>query len=363
MTTGQSRRNTLVEAAVGQILTRVDQFILGARLVLPKHEFRKACDLLLDRQRASVKTAALFFSFYALEDPAWDWDSVPVGSRGVHGDKRLSEELARRDITLHGNITAFAENLGSKGNVRNFRLSTDPRFKDFVAGVGHANAGDRVRIADYLAFRFAESKAANSPLPPVGAEVLTFVRARALFYRLLALPSEGHVQQFLIAALLFVLRQRQGIEVSTHHPHAADAYANAAGDIEERREGLLIRAYEVTVRDDWQNRISDFKRKMDQFGLSKYVIVAARINEDDEWPVPANMALALEPYGRDIAVVDIRDVINFLAAELAPDELRAAVNRAYEFLSSPRLSGRDDFKRAYVEVVRSWLDGIEGEPE
>ncbi len=144
------------------------------------------------------------------------------------------------------------------------------------------------------------------------------------------------------------------------HPHAADQSDAAAGDIEERQEGRLIRAYEVTVRPDWQNRLSGFKGKMDAFALGKYIIIAAGVNEQELWAAPAKMVLAVEPYGRDIAIVDIRDVVNFLAAELTPKELRDAVNKAFEFLSSHKLCGRDDFKQTYANVVSDWLDTADG---
>lgn len=357
-------RNLLVERAVSHALDRIDYFISGAELeALPSPEHRRACDALLARPRAgSAKVATLFLMFYWLEEPTWDRDTVPVGIRGQYGDKLLSEQLNQRDITLHDAITAFAENVGWKGDVHNVKLLTDYRLGVFLSTMGDATPTERSRVANYLAYRFAESKTVSAPLPHVGADVLTFARAKELFYSLLDLPSEGHIQQFLIAALLFEFRRRHSVEVSTHHPHAADRYDATAGDIEERRDGVLVRAYEVTVRDDWQNRLSVFKQKMDRFGLAKYLIIAAGVNSDEEWSVPANMALFLERYGRDIAVVDIKDVVNFLTAELSPTELRAAVNKGFEFLSDRRLSGREPFKDAYRETVSDWLDTIETSP-
>ena len=55
-------------------------------------------------------------------------------------------------------------------------------------------------------------------MPPVGRDVLTFVRAKVLFHKLVAIPSEGHVQQFLIAALLHEYRGRQSVEITTIIP-------------------------------------------------------------------------------------------------------------------------------------------------
>jgi hypothetical protein len=353
-------RNVNVEQAVRRALERIDEFISGKTEALPTPPHRRACEELLDGRAGSVRTATLFLLFYWLVDSSWDCDSVPVGVRGERGDKLLCEELTNRNITLHGPITAYGENLGWKGNVRNVRLSRDPRFRDFFPKVRDARGrpAEVARIADYFAQRFAESKREPTPLPPVGPDVLTFVRAKQLFHELLALPSEGHVQQFLIAALLHEYRRRSAVEVTTHHPHAADRYDDTAGDIEERRDGELVRAYEVTVRDDWKNRLSRFKKKMDDFKLSKYVIIAAGVNEDEEWRVPATMALKLERYGRDIAVVDILDVVHFLAAELTSRELRAAVNKAFEYLSDRKLSGRQGFKDAYRQTVRGWLDAV-----
>jgi hypothetical protein len=357
---GRSLRNVVVEAAVNKALERVDAFISGGQVALPTPPHRRACEELLDTQAGSVRTAVLFLTFYWQEDRSWDVNRVPPGARGKYGDKKLCEELTKRNVTLHGPIVAYGENLGWKGNVRNdtIRLRQDSKFKDFIAKVDDARNDPQElgRIADFLAQRFAESKREPTPLPPVGRDVLTFVRAKILFHSLVTIPSEGHVQQFLIAALLHEYRRRHSIEITTHHPHAADKYDDTAGDIEEWREGQLVRAYEVTVRDDWKNRISQFKAKMDRFSLSKYVIIAGGVNADEDWKVPATMALKLEPYGRDIAVVDIDDVLHFLAAELSPTELRAAVNQAHVYLTDRKLSGRSDFIEAYVGTVRDWLD-------
>ncbi len=209
------RRNVLIEQAARRTIERIDHFVAGAQLILPNNVHRRACDRLLAEQRASIKVATMFFMFYWLENPDWDRNSIPTGIRGKHGDKWLSEQLTNRNITLHDNITAFAENLGWKGNVRGFRLKSDPRFSGFFADVKDANPKERARIGDYLAEKFAASKRETVPLPPVEADVLTFARAKQLFYLLLDTPSEGFIQQFLIAGLLFEYRGRHAIEVTT----------------------------------------------------------------------------------------------------------------------------------------------------
>ena len=350
-------RNKKVEAAAQLALKRVDAFIAGATLAgLPPSDARKACDAQLSHRAGSVRLGSFFLACYAVVDPAWDFDRVPTGIRGQFGDKLLSEQLTQRSITLHDAITAFGENLGWKGNVANVRLSGDPRFVAFCAALAKTGVKERPLVVDYLAAKFAESRREVKPLPPVADNVLTFARAKQLFTALLSLSSEGHIQQFLIAAMLTVHRRRYGMEVHTHHPHAADKYDETAGDIEEFHEGRLLRAYEVTVRPDWKNRLSAFRAKMDHHGLAKYVIIAGGVNADDELAEPARLITFLKPTGRDIAVVDIHDVAMVMAAELTATELREVVNLAYDFLCQRELCGRAEFQEAYRAVVDKWLD-------
>ncbi len=353
------RRNIEVEKAATAAIDRIDYFIGGGKLQLPAAANRKSCDGQIAHRSGSVRLASLFLAFYSAEDPRWRCDSVPTGARGQYGDKMLAEQLTERHITLHDAITAFGENLGWKGNVVNVRLSNDPRFSVFCEVLKKATQDQRKRIADYLAAKFAESRREVMPLPPVGDDVLTFARAKELFERLLALSTEGHVQQFLVAAMLTIHRGRYGLEIKTHHPHASDKsdkYDETAGDIEEFHNGSLLRAYEVTVRPDWKNRVSNFRAKMDKHSLPKYVIIAQNVNSDEELAVPAKLITFLKPIHRDIAVVDIHDVAMVMAAELTALELRRVVNVGYDLLCQRNTCGRADFQDAYRRVVDTWLD-------
>ncbi len=47
---------------------------------------------------------------------------------------------------------------------------------------------------------------------------------------------------------------------------------------------------------------------------------------------------------------------------LSATELRAAVNRAYDYLCNPNLSDRNEFKDAYRGVVQDWLDSAHDDP-
>ncbi|CAN7557530.1 hypothetical protein [Mesorhizobium sp. LjRoot246] len=354
-----STRNRFVEEAVSQALGRVDAFIDGERLArIPKGDLRAVLDAQLGHGSNSVRLASLFFTFYQLQDAAWDFSSIPIGIRGKWGDKRLANELNLRHIALHNSITAFGENLGWKGNVSAARLKGDNRFNRLAGMLESLAPEQRATAADYMAYRFAETRQLVAPLPPVGADVLTYARARLLFYRLIGIPSEGNVQQFLIAGFLHVHRRRFGHEIRTHHVHASDKFDATFSDIEEFREDVLVSAYEVTVRPDWKNRVSDFRAKMHGAGLRKYIIIASGVNSDDQLATPTAMLRFIEPYAQDIAVVDILDVINVFSAELSADELRQVVNQTYSFLASPTLCGRADIIERYTEAVSEWLDSI-----
>lgn len=352
-------RNVHVEHAVDAALSYIDRLIGGEKLAaLPASPIRQIADAQL-QQGASVKVASLFFVFYAMQDKAWNRDSLPKGIRGKYGDKRLATGLGLRSITLHGAITAFGENLGWKGNVDAVRLQSDKaRFAKFSAAIAGMSQEQLGSLAAYLAFRFADSRQVVAALPPVSDDVLTFARARQLFYALLTIPSEGNIQQFLIASLLFIHRSRYGYEVRTHHVHASDKFDGTAGDIEEFFRGDLHRAYEVTVRPDWKNRVGDFKAKMDAFGLKKYTIIASNVGSDEDLAEPAEMIRFLEPFGRDIAVVDIHDFVNVFAMELTAEELRRAVNQTYSYLTTPSLCGRPDVIARFSTAVSRWLDSV-----
>jgi len=354
--TKMSDRNVHVEITVNQIIKRVDAFLEGEKLTrLPSSDARKAMDAQLARGN-SVRLASLFLAFYSTVDATWDKDSIPIGIRGQWGDKRLATQLNLRDITLHNAITAFGENLGWKGNVTKARLLGDERFEAFAQTLGSITPENRLLAADYMASRFAESRRTLAPLPPVSDDVLTFARARLLFHSLVSVPSEGNIQQFLVAALLHVHRARYGHEVRTHHVHASDKFDTTAGDIEEFRDGDLLRAYEVTVRPDWKNRVTAFRAKMDAAKLRKYTIIASNVGSDEELAEPASMVKFLEPYGRDIAVVDIHDFLNVFAMELSADELREAVRQAHSYLTMPSLYGRADIIGRFSDCVVAWLD-------
>lgn len=348
-------KNADVGKAVDLILSRLDALCSGEPAgEFPNKKGKLVIDEVISKQKSSVRLATIFLTAYSLENIRWNYKSVPVGIRGVHGDKKLASALTARHVNLHQSITAFGENLGWKGNVRNVNLKNDPRFSEFLADLKSFNAEERDKILNYAVFKLFESRAIPKALPPLPPDYLTFSRALALCESLLEIPSEGHIPQFLVAGFLSVHRSRFGHEVKTHHPHAADTFDNAAGDIEEYINGKLYAAYEVTVRDDWKNRLPDFEKKAAKANLNKYIIFAAGVDRD---PQLASASALLEFLGNiriDLAVVDIRDFFTVFCAELKANEICTAINRTFEFLVNPKLCGKKQIIDLFVEAADTW---------
>lgn len=349
-------RNAKVEEAVDFFLNKLDLAIDGAELQLPDKEGRNACRSLISSTKGSVRLASIFLASYSVVETSWDFNCVPTGIRGKYGDKRLAQEINSRNVTIHNSITAFGENLGWKGNVVNVRLKNDPRFSSFVNFLSNKSVNERENIVNFLAFLTAESVVIVNPLPPISDDVLTYGRSVSLFSDLLSLPTEGHVPQFLVTSILKVHRDRYNINIVTHHPHASDKFDESAGDIEEFYDDKLLSAYEVTVRDDWKNRLGDFRDKMYTYNLKKYVIIASNVSDDVNLASPSALLKFTDTLGVDIAIVDIFEFCKVFAAELSSEEIRNAVNYCFELMNNPKLCGRVDFIQLYQSTVDSWLE-------
>jgi len=349
-------RNERIESAVDLLIELVDNLAGGEVLGDPApNSIRSVFDDHVESQGGSVRLACAFFTAYAVVDPGWDFKSVPTGVRGKYGDKRLANELTLRHVTFHKSITAFGENLGWKGAVRQFDLSQDERFAPFLAGLRSLNRRQRTALLNHVAWRLSSSRETPAALPPLPATYLSYARSLSLCEQLLAVKSEGHVQQFLVAAFLEIHRKRFGHRIVTHHPHASDKFDGTAGDIEEYRDYDLIAAYEVTVRDDWKNRLSDFQTKALEGKLTRYVILASGVRTDHDLHPASRLIEFVDQLAFDLAVVDLSDFFCVFCAELSRDELAAAFNRAYALLAEPRLSGRSDFLAKFRSVTDAWL--------
>ena len=350
-------RNVYVQQAVEKLIKLVDQLAEGQVLGNPTVRSLKAVfDNHVQSQGGSVRLACAYLAVYSVVDKSWDFNSIPTGTRGKYGDKLLASELTFRHVTFHKNITAFGENLGWKGNVRQYQLSSDPRFSLFVDALKRLSLEERKSLVNHIAWRFFESRVVPKALPRLPNTYLSYARSLELCERLIAIPSEGHIPQFLVAAFLEIHRRRIGHQIVTHHPHASDKFDRTKGDIEEFRDYNLVAAYEVTVRNDWKNRLSDFGNKAKEASLPKYIIFASNVRSDPDLFPASNLVSFVERLYFDLAIVDLTDFFSVFCAELQREELEQAVNRAYELLAEPTLSGREDFLSKYRETTDLWLE-------
>lgn len=357
MTFPRSGRNHHVEMACEKLIDRLDDFIGGQPLERPPPKrVRSIFDDHIQSKSGSVRLAAIFLIAYSTVCQDWDFESIPTGIRGKHGDKRLAAALTERHVTLHGMITAFGENLGWKGNVRGVSLSRDPRFGNFISELAELREEEREALLEYVTWILYDSRAVPSALPPLPNRYLTYARACLLCEQLLSIRSQGHIQQLLVAAFLSVHRHRMGTTIRTHHPHAADKYDGTYGDIEEFSDDRLVMVYEVTVRDDWKNRLADLQSKAADAGLSKYVVIAEGVSADQALHPAEALIRFTEPLAFDLAVVDIGEFFRVFCAELTHQELTDAINLAYKMLMDPKLSGKHEYIDLYVEHVSHWLD-------
>lgn len=350
-------RNLNVERSVDLLLDLVDKVVSGASLGPPARAATRALfDQHVDAHGGSVRLACAFLTAYSVIDPHWDHRSVPKGVRGAYGDKRLAMQLTFRHVTFHKNITAFGENLGWKGAVKQFDLAKDGRFAPFLDALKVLKGDEKERLLHHVAWRIATSRVVPKALPPLPGTYLSYARSLSLCESLLLVPSEGHIQQFLVAAFLETHRKRFGHRVQTHHPHAADTFDGTKGDIEEFRDYELVAAYEVTVRGDWKNRLSDFAGKAREANLPKYVIFASGVRSDPDLSPASRLIGFCHDLPFDLAVVDVLDFFSVFCAELRKEEISVSINRAYELLSDPRLSGRSDILVKYRDVTSAWLE-------
>lgn len=349
-------RNKNVETAVDAILAQLDSMIDGAPIpaVVPA-KIAKVFDSTGIQQGGSARLAMVFFIAYSLACKDWDFSSIPVGIRGKFGDKKLAAELTTRYVTYHHAVTAFGENLGWKGNVRNFDLKTDPRVSALIVQLEAMSNSDRLHLFNHSIWRLFDSRSVPKAMPPLPQNYMTYARSLALCEELLDIKSEGHVQQFLVAGFLMIHRGRFGNSLKTHHPHASDKFDGTCGDIEEFRDGNLIAAYEVTVRDDWKNRLPDFRKKMEKGNLTKYVIFASNVHSDARLSSARQLLEFTKQIEFDLAIVDIRDFFCVFCAELSKDEIAAAINLTYEFLLRPDLCGKHVIQSRFQEVVAEWM--------
>ena len=327
-------------AAVTRALAQIDAGRAEASKSLSTAA-RKVLNAVLDSKRnASDKAALLYLLAYKLEVPDWNLRRVPPGWRPA--DKVLAAGLTERGLTLHSNITSFAENMGIKGNASEYdffkqRPRLGPALEHFDR---HAN--EVPAAFAYVAQRFKESYHAPVQISSPGPDELVYTAALDIANRLIAANSGGHLPQFLVAGILKAFHRQfnTAFDVRTYHPNASDQSGHAAGDIEVvNAAGEVVAGFEVTVRPDWKNRRPDLVKKMRAFGLRSYNVVCLIAAEDPDLGDPARLHRYVKELGQDIAVADIRAFVAIMLQSLDREHRKIAFGYVEEYVRDPRLCG------------------------
>jgi hypothetical protein len=324
-------------------LDRIDSFKVGSPPPAIDKDLRAAIDAMMGRANKSDRPALLFLAAYKHLHPEHDADDVPSGWRPV--DKNLCVALTERGLTLHGNITSYAENMGIKGQASSFSLFSRKPLGDILKMM-QANKNAKA-VLDYVAWLFAQSYREEAEPVDLGKGYLTFIRAEQVCLELLGKPTQGHIQQFLIAALLTAYHSDPGWEVRTHHPHGSDKSDKTAGDVEVFDDSeKLVEAYEVTVRPDWKNRKADLRAKAEANRPAAYILVCERTGDPD-LEAPENLESFMTSVGGDIAVIDIRAFVSVLLVQLDSEGRKRALQTLQALVRDKDLCGVPD----YIDLV------------
>ena len=326
--------------AVQRALSEIELCDPSTPAPILKPDLKLLIDAVLDCNTTnSDKPALLFFLAYKAENTNWKFSNVPKGWRP--GDKILCSRLTEMGLTLHGNITAYAENMGIKGDAPGYNLFRRKRLGECLKFLSDHNrqVGQALK---YIAWRFRCSYRQQPEMVKLAPTDLTYTRALNKASQVLLEESGGHFPQFIVASLLRAFHEQweTGRRVTTHHPHAADKSDRFAGDIEEIDEtGQVLDAYEVTVRPDWKNRRQDLIKKMRKFSLSRYTVIC-RINPTDlDLSTPAALHKYMSPLGLDIAVVDIQSFTESCLASLTRERRADVFQYMEEYVRDSDLCG------------------------
>jgi len=238
----------------------LDRFLQGrARLADATKRFRTLVppaqqaevEQILNTREKSYPPGLLVQLAYALA--ATDTLDIRVRQEGARGLNGVSGKLGKYLLAHHiMRVPDAFQNIAK--NTSNLVRGNFPAW-DNILTWGSGPEGTRERIRAIFDFACATLAARARPvrrLPELSLSALTFGNVMSLFEAMLAVPTEGAHEQFIVAALLHALVQQNGSpqhRVETKSLNASDAGARAAGDVQILLGNQLLEAYEVTVVD------------------------------------------------------------------------------------------------------------------
>lgn len=200
-------------------------------------------------------------------------------------------------------------------------------------------------LANHLVAGFAEQSVELPSLPEIAAGRLTFLKFLLLRECLLAEGSGGALEQYLLAGLLEQELATTGIahRIHTKNVGANDAATRAGGDIEVRHGQTLLKAYEVTAN-GWDTKLAQLDSSA-KAGLTEVTIIANGVSDTSAAELDEALRVKAEQLGIDVAILDLRSVLDVLASRVTPHARAQAVVYVYRSLArwhrrEPILVGR-----------------------
>lgn len=301
-------------------------------------------DELLSRNDTYRDATLAILAFPVAANELIDIRVAPPSRRGV------TQHLTRvcEELSIPCKKDAF-QTLG-KGNIRLDGLEREA-WRNLLAWASTGASLDDVRTAfDYFAEGMALLARPLPRMPTLIIRALTYPRVCVLFDRMLARPSKGAHEQFIVAALLAEISDQEGsLRAETKPLNAADASARTVADIQIWRHLTLEEAFETTGM-PWRDKIRQAAALRARADIQRVHIVA---NAPDA--SGANILAALRNEGLeddvDLSILDVYHEVRSMLARLRRQNRASALSRLYEYL---QLKQPDD--NLVIEYVQALND-------
>ncbi len=301
---------------------------------------RGALDQVLASRQLSYRDALLIQLAYSVRAPGLDTTKRQIGARGVAG--RLA--LILREAHIPHVMDAF-QNIGK--NTLELARGNYPAFDSLLRWAASATPEQLSACLEYACAVVAAQARPVRPMPQLSVSRLTFAAVMGLYQDLLATPSQGAHEQYIVASLLDALIQQtgsaHGYRVETKGLNISDRSSRAAGDIQVMVGNRVIEAYEITGN-VWTTKLDAVSDKLRAHDLTRIHIIAPLAAGSY-----AGVARDLLGLADDVSVIDLHGFIATVLSALTRAFREVALRRLYELLD--RLQEDVDLVNAYVEAL------------
>jgi len=289
----------------------------------------------LSLSQLSYRDAVLIVLAYKLEDPSLSALLRQEGGRSVAQD--VGDLFKAHSIPF---VKDAFQNIAK--NTRQLARGNVPAFDDLLAWIDAQGLDVLAQCFDFACADVAATSRPVPPLPDLGVARFSFARTMDLIRELLATPSQGAYEQFIVAALLDAYHRYLDDHnlVNTKSLNASDLSAGTAGDVEVVQRQRVLDAYEVTTN-QWRTKLRDIDDKAAARDLSRIHIVSSDVRGVEE--------LAHTGTAIDVSVLDLEQFAATLVHFMSKEYRAEASRRLYELLV--RLQPDIDRVRRYVDAL------------